>query len=226
MAARSLARVSPAVPTLLVALLSSACSVAPPVRYYSLAPVASEAPAAGGRLLSAGGSPGGLRIGVEGFRVDPPYDQERIVYRVGSDPHRVGFYDYHRWSMPPERMLALATARRLEAEDGVALAEPAGGVGGSTRYDVLVRGRLLALEEVDRPGEERARVEIELAFFDPAGDELWRGRAEGSAAADVEEVSSVVALLEEALAEALRPAVTTGLDRISGRSREGPDGDP
>jgi hypothetical protein len=175
------------------------------VRYYELSPRA-------GRDASMEGA-GGVRIGVERFRVDPPYDQDRIVYRVSSAVNEIGFYAYHRWAIPLESMLALSTARLLESRPGVALAEPAGptgSTGSDATYDVLVGGRLLELDELDRPDGEEARVELELTLRTPGGTggaggtgELWRGRYRATASGDAEDVAAVVALMERALADAL-----------------------
>jgi len=191
-----LARKGGAWAALLVTLGLTACSSSPPVRYYQLAP--QGAPAVPGT------SGGGLRLGVEPFRVDPPYDQARIVYRVASKPNEVGFYAYHRWDSPLSGMLARASARLLGERPGVAIAEPADPDGA---YDLVVQGRLLALEEVDLPGREQAHVELELILQNPRaaapGAELWRGRFEATKDGDAEDVAGVVDLMESALADAL-----------------------
>jgi len=188
---------------LALVLLLASCAGAPEVERYRLAP---EVP----RAADAVGAQG-LRVGVLRFRVDPPYDQDRIVYRVAAEPQRVGFYSYHRWAAPLERMVPMAAARLLEGRAGIALAEPADP---ETRYDVLLGGRLLAVEEIDLAGSERGRAEVELWLIGPDGDELWRGRFEGSAEADVETVAQVVALVEQALEDALGRGVGQALGHL------------
>lgn len=195
--------------------LVASCAGAPEVRYYELSP-----PAAGrGSMTAVTGVEGatgvdrteGVRIGVERFRVDPPYDQNRIVYRIASEANEVGFYAYHRWATPLESMLALAAARLLESRPGVALAEPVEPADPEAAYDLLVGGRLLELDEVDGPDGEEARVELELTLRVPdggstgadGGSELWRGRYRATAAGTAGDVAAVVALMEQALAEAL-----------------------
>ena len=55
------------------------CGSVPPTHYYVLEP--QDVP----RIEAFGTATArGLAIGVETFRVDPPYDQDRIVYRVGD----------------------------------------------------------------------------------------------------------------------------------------------
>ena len=44
----------------------------------------------------------------------PPYLCEgRVVYR--EEPHRVGFYDYHRWAIDPRTALTRLLADRIRA---------------------------------------------------------------------------------------------------------------
>ena len=203
---------------LMIAGLAAACSGAPPVRYYELTVPAADpgaelaAQSAAQSALDSAGTPAasaavvrhgrGVRAGVERFRVDPPYDQDRIVYRVASSPNEVGFYAYHRWATPLATMLALETADLLRARPGIAVAEPERPEGA---YDVVVGGRLLELDEVDGPAGEEARVEVELTLTQAggSGDEIWRGRFRGTASGDVADVAGVVALMERALADAL-----------------------
>lgn len=190
---------------LALALLLTSCGGAPQVQHYRLAPEVAP---------TAGGGAEGVRVGVLPFRVDPPYDQDQIVYRVATEPQRIGFYSYHRWAAPLERMVPVAAARMLEGRAGIALAEPADP---ETRYDVLLGGRLLAVEEVDLVGSERGRAEVELWLTGHGGDELWRGRFNGSAEADVETVSQVVALAERALGDALGRGVDEALRHLPSR---------
>jgi len=212
-----------------VALLSASCAEAPQVRFYELAP-----PGTGGSSdLSVPSAPSdqstqptpstpaapageGVRLGVERFRVDSPYDQDRIVYRVASSPDEIGFYAYHRWATPLDRMLALATARQLESRPEVAVAEPADP---DSTYDLLIGGRLLELDEVDGPDGEEARVEIELTLRAAGGGaerEVWRGRYRASASGTAVDVPAVVALMEQALADALGRGTTELVRHLDG----------
>lgn len=200
-----------------LALVLASCVGAPQVQHYRLAPEA---------MPSASGVGGAhLRIGIVAFRVDPPYDQDRIVYRLAAEPQRIGFYSYHRWAAPLERMVPLAAARLLEGRPGIALAEPADP---DRHYDALLGGRVLAAEEIDRAGSEEGRAEVELWLSGPDGDELWRGRFEGRAEADVETVAQVVALVEQALAEALGRGLDEALRHLgpSGVDSAAPPTDP
>ena len=82
--------------TLAVAL--SGCGGPPATHYYLL----EVTPKVEARSTAA---ERGVTVGVRSFQVDPPYDQDRIVYRVGADSPEVGFYEYHRWAAPLSHML-------------------------------------------------------------------------------------------------------------------------
>ena len=88
-----------------IALVATAvgCKAVPAMHYYMLEPRAETTPAPGG----------GLTVGVLPFAVDSPYDQDRIVYRVGDSSAEVGFYAYHRWAAPLSRMMPTLVAEGL-----------------------------------------------------------------------------------------------------------------
>jgi len=71
--------------------LIGACRSAPTTHYYVLTPTR-QVP----DVAAAASDSTGLRIGVEPFTVDPPYDRDQLVYRLGVDSVEVGFYTFHR----------------------------------------------------------------------------------------------------------------------------------
>ena len=141
----------------------------PPTHYYTLA-----APAP---LSGTAQAAGGLAIGVDSFSVDPPYDQDRIVYRDHEGSTEVGFYAYHRWAAPLGRLAAQAIADGLRGTRGVGAIEPATASG---RYDARLLGRILYAEELGGAdaGEVRLGVTLELVGRD--GGVMWSGRFVGS----------------------------------------------
>ncbi len=84
----------------------------PPTHYYVLE-LRGE-----GHEVNPGPAAGGLEIGVESFAVDPPYDQDRLIYRVGEGSVEIGFYHYHRWATPLSRMLPRVVAVGLRGTPG------------------------------------------------------------------------------------------------------------
>ncbi len=182
----------------LAALATSlACPAVPTSRYYQLRGPGDAADAAN----VAARTDDGPSLGVLEFRVDPPYDQDRIVYRVGADAAEVGFYAYHRWAAPLSRMLPAVVAGALADLPGLGRVEPARPGG---RYDVLLDGRLLALEEVDGGGLASVRVSLMLRLEDADGTELWSGSVAGSSSASTDEVGELVEEINRVLVEQLR----------------------
>ena len=104
---------------LLLLLWVTACRSAPTTRYYVLAP-SRTAPEA----VTTVAETSGLRVGVEPFTVDPPYDRDQLVYRLGVDSVEVGFYSYHRWAAPLSDLVAVAMAEGLRQI--AALSDPVG----------------------------------------------------------------------------------------------------
>ncbi len=92
----------------------------PPTHYYVLELDPGAADGAAGAADGGGAPPTPRRrtIGVRPFAVDAPYDQDRIVYRVGEGSAEVGFYSYHLWAAPLPSMLPAAVATGLEGATG------------------------------------------------------------------------------------------------------------
>jgi uncharacterized lipoprotein YmbA len=153
-----------------VALAALGCAgKAPPVHYYTLEgrpPLAT--PAAEGRTILVGP-----------LVVDPPYDQDRLVYRLESAAAEIGFYNYHRWAAPLGQLIAVALAADLEGTAGVAGADPS-----ATRahYDTRLTGRVIHFAEVDTASGAAAEIAIEFRLVDAQGGELWTGLLTGRSA--------------------------------------------
>jgi uncharacterized lipoprotein YmbA len=183
-----------------IVVMALACRSAPPTRYYVLAP--------GGVAMapkSASRDPTGLRIGVEPFTVDPPYDRDQLVYRHGPDSVEVGFYTYHRWAAPLGELVAVAMAEGLRGTVGIAAIEPVTAAG---HYSAFLRGRVVYLEEIDLPDTQLARLRLELRLVDASGSTLWSQEVTGSSAGRNERVADVVEQLYQAFRDALQEART------------------
>jgi uncharacterized lipoprotein YmbA len=129
------------------------CSSLPTTHYYvlELDPVAGT----NGASAAGAGETAPWTIGVRPFTVDAPYDQDRIVYRVGEGSAEVGFYAYHLWAAPLDAMIAAAVATGLEGTPAVSIVEPAAA---GRSYRAWLHGRVLALEEVDLPDRQLVRA--------------------------------------------------------------------
>ncbi len=190
----------------ILALACCGCGSVPQTHYYVLEPQ---------DLFSTAPSGTGLSIGVETFQVDPLYDQDRIVYRMGQDSAEVGFYAYHRWAAPLSRMLPGVVAAALSGLDGV---ESIGPVADGRDYDAYFRGRVLAFEEIDTPEGERILVRLALTLQADDGTELWVEILDREAALTTGEVRDAVERMREALEEGLR-AARPGLERALRQAR-------
>lgn len=199
---------------LVVPLLAAACGSVPPTRYYVLAPAR---PAA----AVAAVEPNGLRIGVEPFTVDPPYDRDQLVYRLSTDSVEVGFYAYHRWAAPLGELVAVAMAEGLRGTAGVAVIEPLTSGGD---YSAFLRGRVVYLEEIDLPDRQQARVRCELRLVSAAGEMLWSQEVSGAAEGTSDTVAEVVEQLYSAFGQALEQA-RSGLVGALSRLDPAPPGD-
>ena len=175
---------------LLVVVLLVACGgKLPETRYYQLA-----APATGTR----GGE---LVLSLDALVTDAAYDDERIVYR--TNPYRLDYYQYHRWSASPGVMIGNFLEQALE-KSGAFRA-----VVREVRADapVILGGRLVAIEEVDEPNRWLGRIVIELVLTDAAsGKTLWTEQ--------FEETEPLAKQNPEGLAKALSVAMS----RIAARA--------
>ncbi len=151
----------------LVAILSlsllvlSACSSTPTVQRYQVA----VAP----QIETAQRETNNLVLAVEPFTADVAYDQDRIVFR--SSPYRLDYYHYHRWAAAPGLMLTDAMRQAYSKSGYFSLVT----VGGGARADVVLSGRVTAIEEVDVTEREwKGRVWMELQLRDArTGALVW-----------------------------------------------------
>jgi ABC-type uncharacterized transport system auxiliary subunit len=183
-------------------ILCGCRSSIPPTHFYILEP--QDLP-----RVEAFGT--GLAIGVEPFQVDPPYDQDRIVYRIGEQSVEVGFYAYHRWAAPLGRMLPSVVASSFRGVPGTRSIEP---IAVGRGYDAFMSGRVLAFEEIDTPAGPRARVRMTLALHGNDGTELWSATLSRDADVSSKDVADVVDRMRSALAKAIhdsRPSLRSAL---------------
>jgi uncharacterized lipoprotein YmbA len=147
----------------------------PETHYYALS-VPQNADSRTGALQSEG-----LMIGIESFAVDPPYDQDRLVYRPSTGSTEVGFYSYHRWAAPLGRLVAVALGEGLRGTAGVTSIEPALANG---IYSARLRGRVTYFEEIESATIREARLSIDIELLDLSGEVLWAETLTGAARSD------------------------------------------
>jgi ABC-type uncharacterized transport system auxiliary subunit len=120
------------------------------------------------------------------------FRDDRIVYRTGNQ--QMGTYEYHRWSEPPVEMLEEMLLQSLRNSGQYRGVERQGS---NARGDLIVRGQLRALEEVDHAGSVAARVTIDLELFDLKTDStVWNQSYSHDEPALSADVPAVVAALD------------------------------
>ncbi len=175
---------------LLLFSVGSGCTTIPKTHYYLLELVKET-------TLHAEGSNPGIEVEVKNFLVDPPYDQDRIVYRMGSGSAEVGFYAYHRWAVPLSHMLPKLVADSFSETPGITSIVPS--IPGRP-YSAILDGRLLSLEEIDTPEGHQVRVQMILTLRLRDESVIWSEALNGEAMTETSTVGAVVEKMREALA--------------------------
>jgi ABC-type uncharacterized transport system auxiliary subunit len=162
----------------------------PETRFYQLA------------VPPTGQRSGDAVIVLETLATDPAYDDERIVYR--TNPYRLDYYQYHRWSAAPGTMVgnyleqAFENSGRFRSVVRETSADAA----------VVLGGRVVAIEEIDTSKTSWVgRIVIELTLTDTrSGTVLWSEQ--------FDESEPLAAQTPEGLARAL----STAMQRIASRA--------
>ena len=178
---------------LALSLLMGCKSGLPATHYYVLVP-----------LVEAAEGEGAVDLEVQTFLVDPPYDRDAVVYRLGGDSGEVGFYAYHRWASPLGRLVSVALAEGLRGTPGVGRVEPAGGQGSEGSTHVL-RGRVVKAGEVGRPTGVEAHFELEVELIREGSEAVvWARRVAGSAGGNPATAGEFMELLQQAFDQVVR----------------------
>jgi ABC-type uncharacterized transport system auxiliary subunit len=153
------------------ALALGGCGSSPQIRYYQFAFRELEATESS-ETVTSGDVDSTERdlpiLSIENLTPDSAYNDDRIVYR--TSPYRLDYYYYHRWSAPPGVLIAdfLRQGFQRTGKFHAVLSGP------NPESDAILRGRLVALEEVDTESGWKVRVSIELQLRDTSSNEiLW-----------------------------------------------------
>lgn len=196
----------------------AACGGSTPVtRYYALAPATAPAPAAGSATAAPPARPAPT-IAIEPLDADPPYDDDRIVYR--ADPYRVDYYEYHRWSASPGTMLADYLSRALERTGRfhAVLRDP------SDAAPITLGGHLDAIEEIDASHDHWiGHISLDLTATDRAsGVVVWSKHFDESEPLSAQSPEGLARALSKAMARVVAQ-VTPELARLAQARVTSPD---
>jgi ABC-type uncharacterized transport system auxiliary subunit len=191
----------------MIALALAACGgKLTETRYYQLAAPEGK-PRRGGDVLV-----------IEPLTTDAGYDDERIVYR--TTPFRVDYYQYHRWTSVPGVMVGNYLERALEnsGKFRAVVRER------TPDAPVVLSGRVLAIEEVDRSKAEWVgRIALELVLTDArTGALLWTEQLDETEPLRQQSPEGLAA----ALSTAMSRIVARVLPTISAAIRTMPDDNP
>ncbi len=180
----------------IAAIAASGCASVPEAHFYTLGVLASPAPADTDSVDPV--------IRIERLAVAEPYAGRRIVYRPTAT--EVAFWEFRRWAEPPDKMITAAVAADL-ASSGLFRSVD------SFPYsweeaDLILRGAVLAFEEVDKGEQWYAHVKLFLELTDARSREtLWSSKMEAEKRAAERTPDSLVEALSAALNEILDRAV-------------------
>ena len=179
---------------IITAAAAAACAACggklPETRYYQLA-VPAERAHGGDRVLV-----------LDALETDAAYDDERIVYR--ATPFRVDYYQYHRWASAPGTMIGNYLEQALEHSGKFcAVVREV-----TADAPVVLSGRVLAIEEVDRSKTEwLGRIVLELVLTDVRTSEaVWTEQFDETEP------------LRQQTPEGLAAALSTAMGRIVART--------
>jgi ABC-type uncharacterized transport system auxiliary subunit len=180
---------------LILALAGAGCGSGPRTNYYTV------------RLPNppAATSSGNGQLGVAVVQAEHLLRQDRIVYF--NQQHGLNFYHYHRWAEPPAFMVQSALIRRIQA---------AGMFGDVVAYraqkglDYVLRGRLLALEEVDTATEVSARFGLQLELVRQEDARVvWNNSHHCERPVGIKSVDAVVDALSGCVEEGLTQLISS-----------------
>jgi ABC-type uncharacterized transport system auxiliary subunit len=171
-------------------LVGAACGGAPRSNYYTLDITIPSPPST---------TRPGSQLGVEAPRASHLLRQDRIVYVKLEN--QVNFYQYHRWAEPPVFLVQSLIIRQLRA---AGLFDEIVPFRAQKGLDYVLRGQLLAMEEVDQGDEVLARFALELELVrEKDSHVIWTGRAERHRPIAQKSVPALVELLSECAEESL-----------------------
>jgi len=178
----------------LLVLLLAACFSVPTKRYFQIVATGKDA------LLHP---KVGKALYIEPVRVDPLYDDFRVIYRVSL--YELQYYSYVFWAKKPDALFREAMGDYLNEKEGftrvtldVLQGDP----------EIVLRSSVRLVEEIDSPKVWFARLAMDLEFLEfKSGKSLQRHTFDRRLPFPVRKVRQFPAVLSRILTEELDVAV-------------------
>jgi ABC-type uncharacterized transport system auxiliary subunit len=176
-------------------LLLAGCFSTPAKRYIQIAVVTDAYAQPHPRVEKA--------LYIEPVRVDPLYDDFRVIYRVSQ--YELRYYSYVFWAKKPDSLFREAMGGYLLKRGGfprvtldVVLGEP----------EIALRSNVRLVEEVDNPKVWSGRLAMDLEFLEfKSGRTLARHSFDRSVPLEARKVRHLPAVISTVLAQELDVAV-------------------
>lgn len=177
-------------------VLLANCGSARPVSYYTLELMPPVAPQS---------SPANPVSIVVGRIIAPPiFRDDRIIYSNGQVA--LGADYFHRWAEAPTEMLESMLVEDLRATGQFSSVQR---LGSNSKGDYVLRGQLIAFNEVDSGGVA-ARFAIDFELFQPkTGSVVWTFPYTHDEPANGKDMSDVVMALQSNVRTGLQQALTS-----------------
>jgi len=178
----------------LLVLLLAACFSVPTKRYFEIVAVGKDAHLHP-KLNKA--------LYIEPVRIDPLYDDFRVIYRVSM--FELQYYSYVFWAKKPDALFRDAMGDYLKEKEGftrvtldVLQGDP----------DIVLRSNIRLVEEIDNPKVWYARLAMDLEFLEfKSGKSLLRHSFDRRLPFPARKVPQFPAILSKILMEELDVAV-------------------
>jgi ABC-type uncharacterized transport system auxiliary subunit len=168
----------------LIALLSSGCGAARPIKYYQLT-------VPGDLAMATDPSPFPITLLVGPLTGSHLYREDHIIYSMPGE--NMGMYESQRWAEPPTEMMQDVLFRELRASGRYRTVNT---LRSNARGDFILQGRLYDFKEVSaNPLVARVAVEYELKEM-KSGTTVWSHYYSHDEPAGGKDVSAVVAALD------------------------------
>ena len=185
-------------------ILIASCFSTPAKRYFQIVPIdrSPEPHARVERMLY-----------IEPVRVDPLYDDFRVIYRVS--PFELKYYSHAFWAKKPDDLFREAISDYLGRKEGFPRVTMDVLQGDS---QVVLRASVRLLEEIDEPNAWFGRLAMDLEFLEfKSGKSILKHTFDRRKALGTRKVQFLPAVLSDILVEELDAVMGKLADALAGK---------